>query len=58
MYSTRKNTYCKTKYQLSRGGWAEFAWEDVQACRPHYENTVVTLSNGVSYLLKGREYGV
>ena len=49
----------ETSYELSRGGWVKFDWEkDVQAVRPKYEDTLVTLRNGASYLLRGRIYGV
>jgi len=48
-----------SEYILAKGGWVQFDWEkDVQSVRPQYEDTVVTLTNGVSYLLKGRKYGV
>ena len=48
-----------SEYKLARGGWVKFDWEkDIQAVRPLYENTMVTLMNGVSYLLEGRRYGV
>ncbi len=46
-------------YELSRGGWVRFDWDnDVQAVRPKWEDTLVTLNNGMSYLLRGRGYGV
>ena len=46
-------------YTLAKGGWVRFDWDkDVQAVCPMYENTLVTLNNGISYLLKGRDYGV
>ncbi len=47
------------EYKLSHNGWVKFDWtKDVQACYPHYEDTVVVLNNGVRYLLEGRDYGV
>ena len=47
------------EYQLSGGGWVKFDWiKDVQACRPHYEGTIVVLTNETHYLLSGRNYGV
>ena len=53
------------KYELASigpigsGGWVCFDWDnDVQAVRPSYGNTLVTLKSGISYLLRGRLYGV
>jgi len=47
------------QYSLAKGGWVKFDWEkDVQSLQPHYEDTIVVLNNGVTYLLKGRGYGV
>ena len=47
------------EYELSRGGWVKFDWDrDVQAVRPKWEDTLVTLYSGMSYLLRGRSYGV
>ena len=48
-----------SEYILARGGWVRFDWDkDIQAVRPLFENTLVTLVSGVSYLLSGRVYGV
>jgi len=42
-------------YPLYNGGYVRFNWEkDVQSVRPWYENTVITLTNGKEYALKGR----
>jgi hypothetical protein len=47
------------QYTLARGGWAKFDWEeDVQSVQPLYENTIVVLKNGITYVLAGRSYGV
>lgn len=53
------------KYDLAtigtpgKGGWVQFDWDkDLQSVRPHYEDTIVILRNGRSYLLAGRRYGV
>ena len=52
------------RYPLSSGvgheaGWVEFDWDkDVEAARPRYQDTLVVLKNGRSYLLRGRTYGV
>jgi hypothetical protein len=49
----------KTQYELKRGGWVKFDMEsEVQSIQPKYEDTIVVLNNGVSYLLRGRNYGV
>jgi len=48
-----------SRYELANGGWVRFDWEkDVQSVQPRYENTLVILTNGVAYLLKGRNYKV
>lgn len=40
-------------------GWVKFDWEkDVIAIQAKYGNTLVTLRNGQSYLLWGRDYGI
>ncbi len=46
-------------YELAGGGWVKIDWEkDVQSVQPHYESTLIVLTNGVKYLLRGRRYGV
>jgi len=44
-----------SKFALSRGGFVRFSMEDVQAYGPKYEDCYVTLMNGITYLLAGRE---
>ena len=47
------------EYILARGGWVRFDWDiDIKSVRSLHENTVITLRNGMSYLLRGRGYGV
>jgi len=64
MYLNTHKDRGESTYQLAnnvgdRGGWVKFDWDkDVQAVKPHYENTIVVLKNGTHYLLFGRGYGV
>ena len=46
------------RYKTANGGWVELKQSDVQSVQPRYENTLVVLTNGVRYLLQGRDYGV
>jgi hypothetical protein len=50
----------KQDYYLENGGYVSFDWDkDVQAASPwNGMHTRITLINGVSYILLGRNYGV
>lgn len=45
-------------FDLYNGGKVRLKRSEIQAVSPKYENTLVTCTNGKSYLLKGRGYGV
>lgn len=52
------DTRFEKEYELAHGGQVRFKGDEVQSVQPAYENTLITLKNGKSYLLKYRDYGV